>query len=203
MGKLKDLVRQQRERMGQEAGQTVGHAALITVPHPSSASQSMEHEKPQNPATNASCPTVPTTKARDSGTDTEDVGASAGTGAGTAPHPKIAEARLRQWHALLSSLDPLQPPFEFLEKDWAQLVDDACWLYEVHASYAVRNGWPAQSLFGVRLGHAFSGGVAQLLQSCRSVVFDGPHAFVRSYGVTLKRNVHCGDGLPLIWEIGR
>ena len=110
---------------------------------------------------------------------------------------------LKHWHSKLVALDPENPPDGFGAKDWWQLWLDACWLYETHADYAVRNGWTAQSLFGVNVENPPAGGMAQLLQSSRSVVFNGPRAVVRSYGVTFKRNSAWAEGCPLIWELGK
>lgn len=110
---------------------------------------------------------------------------------------------LREWRGHLARLDPLRGPDDFDRGEWEQLCRDAIWLLQHHAPTAVLNGWGASGLFGVRVGYPEGGGIAQLLRSCRSVVFDGPRVHVRSYGVTAKRNAACGDGLPLIWELGQ
>lgn len=120
------------------------------------------------------------------------------------PNVPASPARaLRLWHERLSALDTGKGPAEIDAKAWAQLCLDSWWLYEAHAAYAVRNGWTAQSLFGVSASDPYAGGLAQVLRSCRSVAFDGQRAFVRSYGVTIKRNAAGGAGLPLIWELAQ
>ncbi|MXO85234.1 hypothetical protein GRI38_04250 [Altererythrobacter aurantiacus] len=101
----------------------------------------------------------------------------------------------------MSNLDPDQPPDGIAARDWSQMVEDACWLYEAHARYAVRNGWKASGLFGVRLDYPPGGGLAQVLRGSRSLAFDGPIAHVRQFGVRMTRNPACGHGLPIIWEL--
>lgn len=117
--------------------------------------------------------------------------------------PANPSVLLRSWGDGLSRVDPEAAPDGFTAKGWWQLWLDACWLAESHGRYASLNGWDSSGLFGVHPDCPYSGGLAQLLQSCRSVVLDGPHAYVTSYGVRMKRNTACGIGLPLIWELGK
>ena len=88
------------------------------------------------------------------------------------------------------------------KSEWADLVDDSWWLYENFASVAVRQGWGAQGLWGVRVGVPYGGGLAQLLRTSRSVLFLDGIATVTRLGVQMKRNRECGHGCPLMWEVG-
>jgi hypothetical protein len=203
MGKLKDLVRQQRASVGQAAGQDVGQAPQEGVPPTPITSRPLGQQKPQNSAEKGDCPTVPPTKGRDSGTATYQDGTTGGTRSGTAPHPKIIEAKLREWHAHLSRLDLNTPLAGIPDTLWVILCDDCWFIYENFSRVALESGWTAQSLFGVNVENPPAGGIAQLLQSSRSVVFSGPRAVVRSYGVTFKRNSAWAEGCPLIWELGK
>lgn len=115
--------------------------------------------------------------------------------------PASASKVLRFWHKRLEALDPTACPKCMEAKDWLLLLEDACWLYENHGSYAVRHGWDAQSLFGVWVGYAPAGGLAQQLRGSRQVVFDGPRAVFRSWGVSSPANVGIARNLPTIWEI--
>lgn len=108
---------------------------------------------------------------------------------------------LRTWHGRLSKLDLAAVPVGFTPGSWADLCDDAWWLYEAHASVAVRQGWGAQGLWGVRVGYPIGGGLAQFLRTSRKVMFSDGAAFVSLFGVTSRRTPAMGHGLPLIWEL--
>ncbi|WP_374407443.1 hypothetical protein [Pelagerythrobacter sp.] len=123
-----------------------------------------------------------------------------GTGA-LVPMPRNPAVVLREWHARLSAIDQFAPPPGWSLNDWLTITDDACWLYENHAGYAVRNGWSDEGLFGVRIGMAHAGGLAQFLRSSRQLLFDGGVAHVVQFGVTSRRNRTCGRGLPVLWEL--
>jgi hypothetical protein len=109
---------------------------------------------------------------------------------------------LKVWHGKLAKLDPLSPAEGFAKFEWADLVDDSWWLYENFASVAVRQGWGAQGLWGVRVGVPHGGGLAQLMRTSRSVMFFDGIAIVTRLGVQMKRNPECGHGCPLVWELG-
>lgn len=66
---------------------------------------------------------------------------------------------LKVWHGKLAMLDPLSPAKGFRREEWADLVDDSWWLYENFGSVAVRQGWGAQGLWGVRVGVPHGGGI--------------------------------------------
>lgn len=108
---------------------------------------------------------------------------------------------LRTWHGRLSKLDLGTVPTGFSRGSWADLCDDAWWLYETHASVAVRQGWTAQGLWGVRVGYPIGGGLAQYLRTSRKVMFSDGEAFVSLLGVTSRRSPEMGLGLPLVWEL--
>lgn len=110
---------------------------------------------------------------------------------------------LRTWHSRLSMLDLARVPVGFSAESWADLCDDAWWLYETHASVAVRQGWTAQGLWGVRVGYPTGGGLAQFLRTSRKVMFSDGSAFVSLFGVTSRRHPTMGHDLPLIWELSR
>lgn len=108
---------------------------------------------------------------------------------------------LRHWHTKLAALDPAQAPDGFEAKEWWRLWDDACWLLSTHSKAAVLNGWDAQSLFGVWVGYPPAGGLAQQLRGSRTLLFEGPRAVYRLWGVSTKVNIGTARGLPAIWEI--
>ena len=168
-----------------------------------------ENEKPILAAVAATPATV--------ATDWAQTGQSVATVASVAEHlpenaiPDSAEPdatvatsathQLRYWHLRLAKLDPLRPPEGFGKSEWADLVDDSWWLYENFASVAVRQGWGAQGLWGVRVGVPHGGGLAQLMRTSRSVLFSDGIAIVTRLGVQMKRNPECGHGCLLVWEV--
>ena len=109
---------------------------------------------------------------------------------------------LREWEAGLTPLDPGEAPDGFEGREYWQLWLDACWLFEAHGRYAALNGWDTQALFGVFVGYPAAGGLAQQLRGSRQLVFDGPRAVYRQWGVSCPINIGIARGLPAIWEIG-
>lgn len=120
---------------------------------------------------------------------------------GTVPEA-AAGARLREWHAHLSAIDHFVTPPDWTLDGWLKLTDTALWLYEQHSSYAVRNGWSALDLFGVRVGMPGCGGLADLLGNARDLKLSGGRAYWSRTGVQFRMNVGCGDGCVLLWELG-
>lgn len=112
-----------------------------------------------------------------------------------------AREALKFWHSRLSTIDALKPPACMSSAEWEDLCDDAFYIYENFGSYAVRNGWRADGLFGVRVDYAPGGGLAQVLRRSRTLMFDGPIAHMTRFGVAITRNPACGYGLPLVWEL--
>lgn len=110
---------------------------------------------------------------------------------------------LKQWQAGLMRLDPECAPDGFEASEWWRLWLDACWLFETHGKFAAMNGWDAQSLFGVWVGYPPAGGLAQQLRGSRQLVFDGPRAVFRLWGVSSPVNAFAARGLKTIWEIGQ
>lgn len=108
---------------------------------------------------------------------------------------------LRVWHDKLGRLDLAAVPAGMGKGEWIDLCDDAWWLYEAHSSVAVRQGWTAQGLWGVRVGYPIGGGLAQFLRTSRKVFLADGAAFVSLFGVTSRRHPTMGHGLPLIWEL--
>lgn len=123
---------------------------------------------------------------------------------GTVPEA-VAVASLRDWHAKLSAIDQFVSPPGWTLDQWLTLTDDAMWVYENHASYAVRNGWTAQCLFAVRPGMPHLGGLADMLEGSRDLKLVGGKAYWTISGVKHRINVGCGDGSGaiLLWEIER
>lgn len=117
--------------------------------------------------------------------------------------PASPERVLRFWHSKLSALDPLTVPDGFEAREWRQLIEDCHWLYEGFASAAVRDGWDAQALWGCWVGYAPAGGLAQQLRGSRQIVFDGPRAVYRQWGVACPVNIGIARGLRAVWEIAQ
>jgi len=112
-----------------------------------------------------------------------------------------AAARLREWHKHLSGVDQFVSPPGWTLDDWLRLTDTAFALYEGQASYAVRNGWTALDLFGVRPGMPRCGGLADQLHGARNLKLDGGRAFWTSLGVQFRTGIGCGQGCVLLWEL--
>lgn len=112
-----------------------------------------------------------------------------------------ARATLKRWHRHLSAIDQFCTPADWTLNNWLTLTDDAFWLYENHASYAVRNGWTALDLFGVRPGMPHRGGLADMLETSRDLKLNGGRAFWTQLGVKRRINVGCGEGCALLWEL--
>lgn len=111
-------------------------------------------------------------------------------------------ALLRDWHRHLSAVDQFVSPTDWTLDAWLKLTDTALWLYESHASYAVRNGWSVHDLFGVRAGMPRCGGLADQLDGARDLKLSGGRAYWSRMGVQFRMNVGCGDGCVLLWELG-
>lgn len=126
-----------------------------------------------------------------------------GTAEGGAIGEPVAKARLAEWHRNLSAIDQFASPPGWSLDAWLKLTDDAFWLYENHASYAVRNGWTARCLFAVRPGMPHLGGLADQLDGARNLKLDGGRAYWTHHGSPCRINVGCGDGsgAMLLWEI--
>lgn len=110
-------------------------------------------------------------------------------------------AVLRDWHKHLSGVDQFVSPPGWTLDDWLRLTDTAFALYEGQASYAVRNGWTALDLFGVRPGMPRCGGLADQLRGARNLKLDGGRAYWSRMGVPFRTNVGCGQGCVLLWEL--
>lgn len=128
-------------------------------------------------------------------------GTSGTNGTGSMPlNPPFA---LQDWHKRLSAIDQFTTPPGWAMHDWLKLTDDAAWLYENHASYAVRNGWSALDLFGVRAGMPKRGGLADLIDGARNLKLSGGKAYWSHFGVPFSINIGCGQGCVLLWELER
>lgn len=108
---------------------------------------------------------------------------------------------LRRCQAKLASLDP-QTPLHGLPPDrWRQLLDDAEWLAENFGAQAARDGWSAADLFGLCVGSDGWGGLADRLQSSRSLVMSADRAVWRIGSVTFSFNRGAYLDMQSIWRL--
>lgn len=110
-------------------------------------------------------------------------------------------ALLREWHANLSKIDQFVTPPAWSLDDWLKLTDTAFWLYEGHASYAVRHGWTALDLFGIRPSFPQRGGLADLLDGARNLKLSGGKAYWSRFGAPFNIGVGIGQGCVPLWEL--
>lgn len=115
--------------------------------------------------------------------------------------PANPSAVLQDWHKHLSAVDQLVTPEHWTLDAWLKLTDTAFWLYENHASYAVRNGWTALDLFGIREGMPKFGGLADLLDGARNLKLVGGKAYWSHFGARFNIGVGIGPGCTLLWEL--
>lgn len=115
--------------------------------------------------------------------------------------PANPSTLLRDWERGLLLVEPDRPPAGWDGRVWWQLWSDACWLFGCHGEYAALNEWNSLSLFGVSVGDAPAGGLCQQLRSSRQLVFDGPRAIYRLWGVSSPVNALAARGLPTMWEV--
>lgn len=203
MTSIRDLARAKLAQLeaghgaGRLAGQQVSHTHALLPPLWDTAN-------PQESAENGQvshCPTPIGTGRRDTPPESGTTGGTTNGTAGTISE-HLAAARLREWRARLSKIDQFSPPSDFTLGGWLDLTDTAFWLYESHGAYAVRNGWSAHDLFGVRVGMPNLGGLADLLDGARNLKLDGGKAHWTHLGVHCRMNIGCGDGCTLLWELG-
>lgn len=114
-----------------------------------------------------------------------------------------ASQTLNDWHRHLSVVDYLNAPVGWEIGAWLKLTDTAFWLYENHAAYAVRNGWNAPDLFGVRTGYPQCGGLAELLDGARNLKLSGGKAYWSHHGSPFNIGIGIGKGCTLLWELDR
>jgi hypothetical protein len=123
------------------------------------------------------------------------------------PSEETARTILADWHRHLSALNVYEPPEGIDQNRWGMLVEDACWLYETHASRLVRDGWSALDLFGVLPSQRGWGGLADRIQGARNVLFDDQgKAHWTRHGVnfSISRGVGealGGSGARLVWDL--
>ena len=204
MSGLRELARARLRELGQDVGQSWDKAPSNVVPLPQFCPNPVGQDLPQKTAINEPCPTVPATKARDSGTKGGSAGTNSGTQSGTSDH--MAAARCREWRAYLMRLHPTKPLHGLSRARWCGLLDDADWLFENYALRAATDGWSACDLFGVLPGRDAWGGIADRFRASRSsmrtadvarwrrVVNGEPESFARGLGDTVQM-------VPL-WESG-
>lgn len=128
------------------------------------------------------------------------VGFVGASGADISANPS---AVLRDWNRQLSAVDQFVTPPNWKLDAWHKLTDTAFWLYENHASYAVRNGWTALDLFGIRPGFPQRGGLADLLDGARNLKLSGGKAYWSHFGAPFNIGVGIGQGCTLLWELDR
>lgn len=196
MSGLRELARARLRELGQDVGQSWDKAPSNVVPLPQICPNPVGQDLPQNTANNEPCPTVPATKAWDSGTSRGSAGTNSGTQSGTSDH--LAAARCREWRAYLMRLSPTKPFHGLGQTRWACLLDEADWLFENYAGQAARDGWSSLDLFGVLPGRDGCGGIADRLRGSRSLMMSSdvarwrrvvngePESFARGLGATVE-----------------
>lgn len=193
---------------GQQAGQMVGQGLSHTPQFPAGP---WDNKNGGSLPETGHCPTVPLPKGRDSGTVPSKAGQRAGQFVGQPAilDDRLASARLREWHAHIRQLDPLQPRRGLSMGRWQMLCDDAVWLYESFASQLVRERWSAHDVFGVLPWREGGGVLLDRLQGARNLKLDGQgRAFWKSMGVTIQTCRGAADSLMssdlvLVWELVR
>lgn len=134
--------------------------------------------------------------------DIRDNRAESGANVPNVPNVPANPAReLKLWHSRLSAVDEFTSPVGITLKQWLDLVDDACWIYEEYGSQAIRYGWSALDLFGVRVGYPCTGGLADRLGGARNLLLDRRLAVWSVFGDRRQLSAPCGDGLTLLWEL--
>lgn len=121
---------------------------------------------------------------------------------GTVPEA-VAKARLQEWHRHLSAIDQFVSPPGWTLDHWLKLTDTAFWLYEGFGPQAVRGGWTAHDLFGIRVGYPQRGGLADLLDGARNLKLVGGKAYWSRSGAPFNIGVGIGQGCTLLWELGQ
>lgn len=124
-------------------------------------------------------------------------------------HIGEAQARtlLRDWHERIEGLDFNIAPAGMTLLRWRELVSDARWIYENHASQLAREGWSSHDSFGILPWRPGGGVLLDRLQGARDLRLDGQgRAIWQSWSVTF---VTCrgaagpmmSSGLVLVWEL--
>jgi hypothetical protein len=117
-----------------------------------------------------------------------------------------ARALLRDWHERIEGLDFNTAPAGMTLLRWRELVSDARWIYENHASQLAREGWSSHDVFGVLPWRPGGGVLLDRLQGARDLRLDGQgRAIWQSWSVTF---VTCrgaagpmmASGLVLAWD---
>ena len=108
---------------------------------------------------------------------------------------------LATWHRELSRLETTDRLHRLPAGRWRQLIDDAMWLFENYGCQAARLGWTSADLFGVQPGKDGWGGIADRLQSSRSLVVDAERAVWRHFGVPMTFNRGAYPDLKTLWEV--
>lgn len=108
------------------------------------------------------------------------------------------------WRARLARLEPDTPLHALAGQRWSQLLGDAHWLLNHYGPAAARDGWSALDLFGVLPGRDAWGGIADRLQSSRSLVMSADIARWRRFFTGTPESFARGAGglprLTLLWE---
>ena len=171
LAKLRQL--EAGQRPGQDAGQQVSHASRFV-------SGQWDSANPQESAKNGQvsrCPTPIGPGQRDSASK---IGTVAETTGGT--DPRLAAARVREWWAHLSRLDPCKPPSGFSLGRWQTLFDCSVWWLNAFAMQAAADGWSTADVFGIHRAGERCGGLIDRLGDNRSLVMNREAATWRSWG---------------------
>lgn len=119
------------------------------------------------------------------------------------PLPPLDAGRaIRQCKVALARLDWDTPPAGMRLGRWQQLIDDAEWLIANFAEQAFRDGWTMGELFGRWPEKNAWGGIADRLQSSRSLKMTADRAHWRcaATGEPMQFNRTAYSDLRPFWE---
>lgn len=121
------------------------------------------------------------------------------------PHsPPVDPPRaIRKCRAALESLDWDCAPAGLTKSRWRELLRDADWLLEKFGPQALRDGWTVAELFGCWPGKDTWGGIADRLQSSRSLLMTADRAHWRcmTTGEAIQFNRTAYPDLRPFWKI--
>ncbi|MXO94743.1 hypothetical protein GRI62_14165 [Erythrobacter arachoides] len=115
-------------------------------------------------------------------------------------NPAHWQDQLDSWCAAINRLDISKPAPGIAACRWQSLFRCAEWWMENYAVQAVRDGWGAGDVFGIRPGQPERGGLIDQLGDCRSLMMGDGRARWRSFGIV---STYAAGAYPLLlpfWE---